>query len=73
MDRNVTPVPPELEEEEVRVAIRKVKVGRAPGPDALPPELVKVAIGAEIGLFTGMFRELLLQNMFFLNAGKQAR
>lgn len=54
----------ELNEEEVVIAVRKLKGGKAPGLDSLAPELVKAAIRAELAFFTAVFGRLLEDNKF---------
>lgn len=55
---------PAFSVDEVLTAIRKIKSGKAAGPDGVPPEVVKLAVESNPEVFTSMFNFYLLKGFF---------
>lgn len=51
-------------EDEILAVRNKLKDRKAPGPDGLPPEVVKSIIGNNVDYFDVLFHNLMLKNYF---------
>ncbi|CAH2228192.1 jg2997, partial [Pararge aegeria aegeria] len=50
--------------DETKDCSKRIKIKKAPGPDAIPPEVIKSAICNNTGYFTRLFNSLLKQGTF---------
>ena len=55
---------PELSEKELSMAIKSMKIGKAPGPDGIPAELLKVTARSQPRLLLDMFNSCLRIGIF---------
>ncbi|KAJ8944749.1 hypothetical protein NQ318_011655 [Aromia moschata] len=67
-DWNYEPINPQdiplFTEEEIRNVANNLKTKRAPGPDCVPPELVKAAVEIATSEYTELMSNLLIQGIF---------
>lgn len=73
-DRDVVDVEniPLFTEEELRVAVSSLRNGKAPGPDGIPSEALKIALSACPELLLGMYNTCLKAGLFY-SPWKKAR
>jgi hypothetical protein len=57
-------IPRLFDEGEVLAACERIKAGKSPGPDGIPPHVIKIAVKAELERFKQLFNRYLLENKF---------
>lgn len=50
---------PHITEDNLNMAINKIKINKAPGPDAIPPKVIKAAIAENKDIFEEVFYNIL--------------